>query len=174
MGKKEKTINIIKEFVPYVIIILVVLLVKKYLFTTILVNGNSMNNTLYENDVMILDKISYKIKKINRFDIVVLNGYKTKLIKRVIGLPGEHVKYENNELYINNKKVEDEYGSGITYDFDLNNLGFDEIPEGYYFVLGDNREDSLDSRSIGLISKDNIIGHATFIIFPFNRFGFVE
>ena len=174
MERKEKIINVAKEIIPYIIIIIVILLVKKYLFTTVLVNGNSMNTSLYENDVMILDKISYKTKDIKRFDIIVANISKTKLIKRVIGLPGEHVKYEDNELYINNKKVKDSYGTGTTYDFDLNYLGFDKIPDNYYLVLGDNREDSLDSRTIGLISKKDIIGHATFIIFPFNRFGFVE
>lgn len=171
MKNTEKLINILKEIIPYIIILLIVLLVKKYLFTTILVNGDSMNDTLYENDVMILDKISYRNSSIKRFDIIVANVSKTKLIKRVIGLPGEHVKYENNELYINNKKIEDKYGKGITYDFDLE---YESIPKGYYFVLGDNREDSLDSRSIGLIAEKDIIGHATFIIFPFNRFGTVE
>ena len=174
MEKKEKIINVVKEIIPYIIIIIVILIVKKYLFTTVLVNGDSMNNTLYENDVMILDKISYKTKDVERFDIIVANVSKTKLIKRVIGLPGEHIKYEDNQLYINNKKINDKYGKGTTYDFDLNYLGFDKIPDGYYLVLGDNREDSLDSRTIGLISKKDIVGHATFIIFPFNRFGNVE
>lgn len=174
MEKKEKMIKIVKEWVPYIIIIIVVLLVKRYLFTTILVHGASMNDTLKENDVMILDKISYRLKPIQRFDIVVVNTDKTKLIKRVIGLPGEHVKYEDNKLYINDKKVEDSYGKGTTYDFDLNYLEYETIPDNYYFVLGDNREDSLDSRSIGLIPKKDIMGHATFIIFPFQRFGTVE
>lgn len=174
MEKKEKMIRIVKEWVPYVIIIIVVLLVKKYLFTTILVHGASMNDTLKENDVMILDKISYRLKPIQRFDIVVINTGKTKLIKRVIGLPGEHVKYEDNQLYINDEKVEDSYGNGTTYDFDLNYLEYETIPNHYYFVLGDNREDSLDSRSIGLVSKKDIIGHATFILFPFQHFGTVE
>ena len=174
MENNEKLMKIIKEFIPYIIIIIIILLVKKFLFTTILVNGDSMNNTLYENDFMILDKISYKVKDIKRFDIVVVDVSKTKLIKRVIGLPNEHIKYENGELYVNRKKVTDKYGTGITYDFDLNNLGFDKIPNNYYLVLGDNREDSLDSRTIGLISKKDIIGKATLVLFPFNHFGFVE
>ena len=171
---KDKLISFIKELIPYIIIIIIILLVKQFLFTTVLVNGDSMNDTLHENDMMILDKISYKAKDIKRFDIIVANVSKTKLIKRVIGLPNEHVKYENNELYIDGKKTKDEYGKGITYDFDIESLGFEKIPKNYYLVLGDNRQDSLDSRTIGLIEKKDIIGKATFIIFPFNRFGSVE
>lgn len=175
--EKEKTnsyMRLGKEILPYLIIILIILLVKRFLFTTILVNGRSMNDTLKENDVMILDKVSYRVSDIKRFDIIVLNASKTKLIKRVIGLPGEHVKYVDNELYINDKKVSDTYGKGITYDFDLTELGINKIPDGYYFVLGDNREDSLDSRSIGIIPKKDILGHATFRLYPFNKFGKVK
>lgn len=174
MINKEKVMKFLKEIIPYILIIIIILLVKKFIFTTILVNGDSMNKTLYENDFMILDKISYRVKDIERFDIIVANVSKTKLIKRVIGLPGEHIKYENNILYVNGKKIKDEYGYGTTYDFDLNHLGFDKIPDNYYLVLGDNREDSLDSRTIGLIAEKDIVGHATFTLFPFNRFGFVE
>lgn len=174
INNKEKLISFGKELIPYIIIIIIILLVKHFFFTTVLVNGDSMNNTLHENDIMILDKISYKTKTIKRFDIIVANVAKTKLIKRVIGLPNEHVKYENNELYVDGKKVKDKYGKGVTYDFDLESIGFEKIPENYYLVLGDNRQDSLDSRTIGLIKKEDIVGKATFIIFPFNRFGSVE
>lgn len=169
--KNKKLKKILKEIIPYLIIILVILIVKKYLFTTVLVHGDSMNNTLKDNDVMILDKLSYKIGEIDRFDIIVANVSNTRLIKRVIGLPGEHIKYENNELYINGKKIVDEYGTGITYDFDISSLGIEKIPKNSYFVLGDNREDSIDSRIVGVISKDDILGHARFVLFPFNRFG---
>lgn len=169
--KDNKIYKAIKELLPYIIILIIIIIVKKYFFTTILVNGDSMNSTLKENDVMILDKFSYRIKDIKRFDIVVVNSSNTKLIKRVVGLPGEHIKYENNELYIDGKKIKDNYGTGITYDFELD---IEEIPEDYYFVLGDNREDSIDSRVIGLIHKDNILGHATFRLYPLNKFGEVK
>ena len=174
INNKEKLMSLCKELIPYIIIIIIILLFKQFFFTTVLVNGDSMNDTLYENDIMILDKISYKTKIIKRFDIIVANVSNTKLIKRVIGLPNEHIKYENNELYIDGKKVSDKYGKGITYDFDIKSLGFEKIPKNYYLVLGDNRQDSLDSRTIGLIKKEDIVGKATFIIFPFNRFGSVE
>ena len=171
-GKKLK--KIVLELLPYLGIILVVLLVKQFLFSTILVNGASMENTLHENDVMILDKISYRFSDIKRFDVIVLESCGTKLIKRVIGLPGEDIEYKDNKLYINGKEVEDPYGKGTTYDFDLGNFNLEKIPEDYYFVLGDNREDSIDSRIIGVVNKKDILGHARFIIFPFSRFGSVD
>ena len=171
-GKKLK--KIVLELLPYLGIILVVLLVKQFLFSTILVNGASMENTLHENDVMILDKISYRFSDIKRFDVIVLESGGTKLIKRVIGLPGEDIEYKDNKLYINGKEVEDPYGNGTTYDFDLGNFNLEKIPEDYYFVLGDNREDSIDSRIIGVVNKKDILGHDRFIIFPFYIIGSVD
>ena len=166
-GKRLKKICF--ELLPYLGIVLVVLMVKQFLFSTILVNGASMEDTLHENDVMILDKISYRFSDIKRFDVIVLESGGTKLIKRVIGLPGEEIEYKDNKLYINGKEIEDPYGNGITYDFNL-----EKIPEDYYFVLGDNREDSIDSRIIGVVNKKDILGHARFIIFPFSRSGSVD
>ena len=162
----NKGIKWIKELLPYIIIILVVVLVKKFIFTPVIVNGNSMLNTLHNGDVMILDKIGMKIGGIKRFDIVVIQTERSKIIKRVIGLPGELIEYKDNQLYINGEKLEDNYGSQITFDFKQM-----EIPENHYFVLGDNRTDSVDSRILGPIYENDILGHATFIIYPFNRLG---
>ena len=158
--------NFLKEIIPYVVIIVVVILIKTYIFTPVIVNGDSMLNTLYDKDIMILNKIDIRLNGIDRFDIVVIQTAKTKIIKRVIGLPGETIEYKDNQLYVNGKKVKDEYGSDTTYDFDEI-----KIPDNMYFVLGDNRTDSVDSRILGPIAKDDILGHATFTIFPFNRFG---
>ncbi|HIT21365.1 MAG TPA: signal peptidase I [Candidatus Scybalousia intestinigallinarum] len=171
-GKKLKKIGL--ELLPYLGIILVVLLVKRFLFSTIIVHGASMEDTLHENDVMILDKISYRFSDIKRFDVIVLESGGTKLIKRVIGLPGEKIEYKDNQLYIDGNKIEDPYGNGTTYDFQLSDFNLEKIPDHYYFVLGDNREDSIDSRIIGVVSEEDIIGHARFIIFPFSRFGSVD
>ena len=162
----EKIKKIGKELLPYIIIIIIVLLVKTYIFTPVIVNGPSMMDTLHNQDVMILDKIGMRFNGINRFDIVVIQTGNTKIIKRVIGLPGETIEYKDNQLYINGKEMEDLYGSDVTYDFELV-----EIPDNMYYVLGDNRTDSVDSRILGTIDEDNILGHATFIIYPFNRFG---
>ena len=151
---------------PYIIIIIVVFLVKKFIFTPVIVNGESMMTTLHENDVMILDKIGMKLNGIDRFDIVVIQTQKSKIIKRVIGMPGETIEYKDNKLYINGKEMKDPYGSTET-----NDISLQKIPKDMYFVLGDNRGDSLDSEELGAFSKDKILGHATFIIYPFNRIG---
>ena len=81
-----------------------------------------------------------------------------RLVKRIIGLPGETVEYKNNTLYINGKEMEEPFINTNTDDFNLNELGYDKIPENYYFVVGDNRGSSLDSRMIGLINKKDLQG----------------
>lgn len=162
----DNTKNFFREVIPYLIIIIAVLLIKAYIFTPVIVNGPSMMDTLHDKDIMILDKIGMKIGGIDRFDIVVIQTSQSKIIKRVIGLPGETIEYKDNKLYINDKEVADPYPSQVTSDIEKQ-----IIPNNTYYVLGDNRTDSVDSRILGPISKDKILGHATFIIYPFNRFG---
>ena len=162
----NQLLKLLKELLPYIIIIIVVIIIRTFIFTPVVVNGPSMMNTLHNGDVMILDKIGMKIGGIKRFDIVVIQTGKTKIIKRVIGMPGETISYHDNKLYINGKEVSDNYSNEITYDFEEV-----KIPAGEYYVLGDNRTDSVDSRILGTIPKNEILGHATFIIYPFNRFG---
>ena len=162
----NQLLKLLKELLPYIIIIIVVIIIRTFIFTPVVVNGPSMMNTLHNGDVMILDKIGMKLGGIKRFDIVVIQTGKTKIIKRVIGLSGETIFYKNNKLYINGKEVSDNHSNEITYDFEEV-----KIPDGEYYVLGDNRTDSVDSRILGTIPKNEILGHATFIIYPFNRFG---
>ena len=161
----DKMKSIIKEYGLYVITIILVLLVKKFVVSPIKVNGTSMMTTLHDGDIMILNIIGYRFDKINRFDIVVVDEGNEYLIKRVIGLPGEELEYKDNQLYINGKKVKDNYGSQVTEDFKV------KVKKNSYFVLGDNRTNSLDSRHFGAFKKDRIIGKTSLIIFPFNRFG---
>ncbi len=167
MAKKEtsKLNKFIKEWLPYIAVIIVVILIKIFIITPIRVNGSSMDKTLKNGDIMILNIIGYKFNDIKRFDIVVVNEEHEPLIKRVIGLPGETVEYKNNELYINGKHVEDKYPSTETDDF------YYTVPEGEYFVLGDNRNNSMDSRMLGSFEKKRIVGKTSLIIFPFNRIG---
>lgn len=155
----------IKEFLPYVLILVGVILIKLFVVGTVRVNGNSMYPTLKNNDIMILNKISYYFKNIERFDIVVVKYEEHYIIKRVIGLPGEVVEYKDNKLYIDGRKIKDRYNSVNQEDF-IKNLDKDE-----YFVMGDNRGDSLDSRIVGPIDKKDIMGNSEFMIFPFSRFG---
>lgn len=184
--------RLLKEILPYVIILVVVVLIRTFIVTPVTVEGDSMYPNLKEDELLLLSKISYKIRDINRFDIVVIKKDDDEIIKRIIGLPGEDVSYISDKLYINGKEVKDEYGNGDTKDFSLNdicyasylnkNLTFEqkfeceytEIPEGYYLVLGDNREISKDSRRFGLVSEDEIIGKAIVRFWPLNRIGTIK
>ncbi|MCI9279732.1 MAG: signal peptidase I [Bacilli bacterium] len=162
---KEKIKKNIKELGPYILILIAVLTIRTFFITPIKVNGQSMYDTLDGTEYMLLNKMS----KIERFDIVVVKANNDELIKRIYGLPGETISIENNTIYINDKKIEDAYAYGENSDFEKITLEEDE-----YFILGDNRAVSLDSRYIGPIKKNQIKGTADFIIFPFSRFGKVE
>ena len=155
----------IKEYVPYLITIILVILLKLYIVTPIRVNGESMYDTLVDGDIMILNIIDYKMHGANRFDIVVVDEGSEYLIKRVIGLPGETIEYKDNQLYVNGKKVKDSYGKDITGDFKV------KVPKNSYFVMGDNRTNSVDSRRLGAFKKNEIKGKTKLTIFPFSRFG---
>ena len=164
-----------KEFLPYIIVIIIVFLLRQFIVSPIQVVGSSMVPNLNDKELMLLDKISYKFNDIKRFDIVVVNNQDRPIIKRVIGLPGESVKYEDNKLYINGEEVEENFSkNGETGDFDISDLGYEKIPDDYYFVVGDNRINSKDSRVIGLINKDDIEGQAFFVLYPFDKFGKVK
>ena len=165
--------KILKELIPYIIIVVVVVLFRTFIATPIRVDGPSMEDTLKNGDILFLNKLD---KKFKRFDIVVIYKSDIRLIKRVIGLPGENIEYKDNELYINGELVED-ISLIRTGDFTLHELyGIDKIPEGYYFVMGDNRTISKDSRyyDIGLIKKSAIAGTTSFRIFPFNKIGRIK
>lgn len=175
-GDKTRIFRVMREAVPYLIIILVVILIRTFIMTPVKVNGTSMSPTLKEGEILILNKYKNKYK---RFDIVVINHDGTKIIKRIIGMPGESVEYKDCKIYINGEIIEDviEIKECRERDFILETqYNYIIIPEGYYFVMGDNRENSSDSRDerIGLIKKSQIEGTATIRIFPFNRMGQVK
>lgn len=159
--------KIIKSLLPYVIIIVVVVVIRSFLVTPVRVNGSSMYPTLKGGEIMLLNKLG----KIDRFDIVVLkldNG-EDNLIKRVIGMPGESVEIKDNKIYVNDKVLEESFGVGVTYNIDKVTLKNDE-----YFVLGDNRIISMDSRVFGTINKKEIKGTTNFVLYPFKKFGKVK
>lgn len=130
--------------------------------------------TLEDGDIMILDKIGYTLNGLERFDVVVVDYEGEKIIKRVIGLPGDHIEYKDDKLYINGEYVEENYERKSTSDFILEMLGENVIPKDKYLVLGDNRPISKDSRIIGLIDEKDIEGYTSMVLFPFSKFGFVE
>ncbi len=170
---KDNLKRITKEVIPFIIIVAIVLLVKQFVITPVQVSGDSMYSTLKNGDIMILNKVGYKLAGLRRFQIVVVDNKDNLLIKRVIGLPGETVEYKDNKLYINGKYYEEDFidtNTVKTEDFAVNGV----IPEGKYLVLGDNRGNSEDSRDYGLISKKDIIGKAWIRFWPISQIKFIK
>lgn len=182
--------NVLKEILSTSIYLLVVLcaayLIITYVGQRTQVSGSSMEATLSENDNLIVDKITYRFSDPQRFDIIVfpyepdfayyVNTEPVYYIKRIIGMPGETVQIdENGNIYIDGEILEESYGKEvIMYAGRASEpvvLGEDE-----YFVMGDNRNNSSDSRepSVGNINRDDIIGRAWLRIWPFNKFGILK
>ena len=187
MEKQVKEKNELWEWTKALLIAFAIAAVIRYfLFTPIAVDGESMMPTLEDGDRMIVNKIGYKIGEPERFDIVVFHAPEQKnYIKRVIGLPGESLEYKDDQLYINGKPIDEPYLDAykaqitegtLTEDFTLSDIGVegDEIPEGYVFVMGDNRRYSKDSRHIGLIEQKEIIGNTSLIFWPFSDIKIVK
>ncbi|CAM3752933.1 signal peptidase I [Alkalicoccus chagannorensis] len=156
--------------------ILIVFVVRSYLFIPIVVDGQSMLPTLEHDNRMIVNKFGYQLQEPDRFDIVVFHADETQdYIKRVIGLPGDHIRYERDQLYVDHQPVEEEFllpyhrdQQPLTHDFQLTEVtGHEVVPEGHVFVLGDNRRHSKDSRHIGFVSFEDIVGEANVIFWPF-------
>lgn len=167
MEEKKNTVkkNYVKEFLPYFVIILVIVFIKIFIVSPIRVNGTSMNPTLNNKDIMLLDEISYRFSDIERFDIVVVKEENEYLIKRVIGLPEEKVEYKDNKLYIDDKYVKEDFKHKETMDFSAT------LEKDEYFIMGDNRTNSTDSRIFGPVFRDEIMGKTSLTILPFSRFG---
>lgn len=165
----------LKNLLPYLIIIIVVILVRSFIITPVRVNGESMYPTLKGNEIMLLNRLG----TIDRFDIVVLQIAEEDdyLIKRVIGLPGDTIEIRKDKIYINGKKLDENYGyldplmveKGSSITMHALTLKDDE-----YFVLGDNRLKSLDSHIFGTVTKKEIQGTTNFVIYPFKTFGKVK
>ncbi|MEO4053847.1 signal peptidase I [Solibacillus sp. CAU 1738] len=159
-----------------------------FIFTPTVVVGASMMPTFENEDKIIVDKIGPKLTNYDRFDVVVFEFNDNEdYIKRIIGLPGDHIEYKNDSLFINGEKYDEPYldaykgaltDSGkLTADFTLDAyLGETVVPEGHFFVLGDNRRKSLDSRdaSVGFIEQDKIIGKVRFVIYPIKRMQIIK
>lgn len=164
--------KIIKELYPYVIIIIVVILTRSFIITPVIVSGKSMLPNFNDGELLLVRKIGYNEKTIKRFDIVVIKKDKEEIIKRIIGMPGEHISYKNNKLYINDELISEDYSHLNTKDFNLEEIcSCSIIPEGKYLVLGDNRPISKDSRSIGLIDEEDIVGKSVFRLWPITKIG---
>lgn len=159
-----------KEAKDYILIIVAVLIIRTFIVTPAIVDGASMDYTLEDGQLVFINKFVYNIKDVERFDIVVLNNEEDndRIIKRIIGLPNETIEYNNNQLYVNGKLVEQNYEVEATEDFTV------VTKENEYFVLGDNRDVSKDSRMLGNFNKEDIVGRVNFRILPFKKFGSIQ
>lgn len=159
----------------------VVFLVRHFLFANYIVHGESMMPTIEEGNRLIVNKIQTEFKQPDRFDLIVFHANQNEdYIKRVIGLPGDTIEYHDDQLYVNDKPVEESYlnlykeqlvDAQLTEDFTLlEKTGRETVPDGYVFVLGDNRRHSYDSRHLGFIKKENIVGIVDLRYWPLESF----
>lgn len=166
MDFREVT-EFIKDMSKYIIIAVVMLLLVIFVITFHQVIGPSMTPTIKEGSVVLVNKFIYNIRDIKRNEIIILKHDEKFMIKRVIGLPGEHIVYKDNKLYINGEQYNEKFleKNIQTEDYDTK-----VIPKDKYFVLGDNRENSQDGNDFGLIDKKDIVGKAWIIMWPINEF----
>lgn len=184
-----------------VLAVVITLLIKNLIFSTTIVRKESMVPTLQDGNILIVNRLAQVTgTPLKRGDIVIIEAplgsiagsdfayykedsfmekvgklfKKTLYIKRVIGLPGEHLVIDGDDIYINGELIEENYTNPDREKFPPNYDQEIEIPEGYVFCVGDNRDRSLDSRSLGLIPINKVEGTASFRLFPFDKFGNIE
>lgn len=181
-NKKGGFFSELCSFILYIgAAVLITFFLLHYVGQRTVVNGPSMMNTLHNGDNIILDKVSYYFHAPERFDIIVfpVENEEKNYIKRIIGLPGETVQIVNGFVYITDKdgksyELEESYGAEIMLDPDTGEYLTTapvKLEEDEYFVLGDNRNNSIDSRRIGAVSRDIIKGRAWVRVYPFDSMG---
>ena len=181
--EKERSKSMLRTILGYILYILVIIgltwMIVTFVGQRTRVSGQSMETTLQDGDNLIVDKISYRFHDPSRYDIIVF-PYKyeenTFYIKRIIGLPGETVQVKDGYTYINGKKLtSDIYGREV-----MDEPGIAEEPiklgSDEYFVLGDNRNHSQDSRDpyVGVLKRSDLLGRAFIRIYPLNKFGVIK
>ena len=171
-----ETTNILRsgyEFIKTIALVFILsFLIRTFLIQTFVVQGKSMEPNYQNRDYLLVDKVTYRFSPPRRGHIVVFRNPENRrvdFVKRIIGLPGEIITIADNKVFINGKALEEEYLSGVKTE------AFDDISEiqlsnNEYFLLGDNRENSLDSRRIGPISRADLIGHVFVRVLPPQRF----
>ena len=194
--KVKKTVG--QEILSWVVTILVAviaaLLIRSFVFEPVRVEGASMNDTLADREIMFVSKFDYsstwlslpwqnnaakeKAPRITfggnpqRFDVVICRypgRGDTNFVKRVVGLPGDTVELKEGYLYVNGEKYDEPYISDEYRSGPLNTMAARVVPEGKYFVMGDHRNNSNDSRSVGPIERNMIVGHVRQVVFPFSE-----
>ena len=174
--KKSMKQEIFEWVMVFVVAAALAFVVRTFIFEPVRVDGSSMLNTLTDGDFMIATKYDYLAGDPERFDVVICDYPNTSdgkyRVKRVIGLPGDTVELVAGELYINGEHLEQQFDMTDNAAY----FGPYTVPEGHYFVMGDNRNNSKDSRStlVGALPRSMIRGHVRMVVFPFSHAGAVE
>ncbi|AFU11778.1 MULTISPECIES: signal peptidase I [Bacillus] len=157
--------------------VLLAVFFRTFFFSTYVVEGKSMMPTLQDGNMLVVNKVSYQVGDLNRFDVVVFHANKKEdYVKRIIGLPGDHIEYKHDKLYINGQFIDEPYlekykkeinGRQLTGDFTLEELTKEKVvPAGHIFVIGDNRLGSWDSRHFGFVKADTVVGKVDLRYWP--------
>lgn len=179
-GDAKKNTSVVKfiiEAVIYVaLLIMCVSVVPRYVLQRTKVSGTSMESTLHNKDNLLVEKVSYHFTDPDRFDIIVFYPFGKEedpddyYVKRVIGLPGETIQIKGADIYINGEILKENYGKDPISDSGIAKQPI-KLADDEFFVLGDNREVSSDSREFGPVKRKNISGHVIMRIYPFKEFG---
>lgn len=179
MKEKAKQLFRSKFLIFLVIVVVFVLIIRGYVGGIVVIQGESMNPTLMNNDIVVVEKISYRMNEPERNDIVVVNtdelGTKMQYVKRIIGLPGETIRIKKGKVFINGKELDEIQNFDLIEDGGMArekvSLGQDE-----YFLMGDNRNNSKDSRNVelGIVKKEQMEGKVFVRIYPFSKIGKIK
>jgi len=160
------------------VVFLAAFLIRHFLVQPFIVDGQSMQPTFQDQEYILVDKLSYRFREPNRGDVIVFHPpgeQQENFIKRVIGLPGEQIDIQDGKIYVNGQLISETYTlEENSIDLDLNSSISRSLGDNEYYVLGDNRNHSKDSRELGAIERNRIIGRAWVVLFPIDELNLVD
>jgi len=159
------------------IVLILGLLFRAFILQPFIVDGNSMEPNYHNNEYILVDQITYRFRKPSHGEVIIFKppeNTATDYIKRIIATPGETVVIENNQVSVNGHLLSESYLSSPKSTRTNENIFRRTMKPNEYFVMGDNREHSSDSRDWGVVPLENIVGRAWLTVFPFSNFGFVD
>lgn len=172
------------SFIEMVLIVVITVSIFKFVVIPVRIEGTSMENTLHDDSVAMINALGVNESNIHRFDVVVIDCQQLheKIIKRIIGLPGEKIAFQNDCLYVNGQLVEQDFldktfvetskrtynAAQFTEDFQVT------LKDDEYFVMGDNRLRSTDSRELGPFTIEDIVGMKGLVVFPFDSIQWID